>query len=84
MNIRTFGTKHKDVVHTWRGTWPLEHLQLGAIAEEHGTGVFKPDAVNVKFHQLELQNLVNSGGALPKFFDGVTEEDISNFLEVEP
>jgi hypothetical protein len=65
------------------GAMAERHKELGAIAELVGTKGFT-DPINIEFHQLELRNLLHSGGALPSFFNGVSLEQIHEFLRVEP
>lgn len=55
------------------------HIYLGYQARAFGTeGMLILD--NIRFHQLELKNLIQSGTTLPSFFDGVPEQSILDFI----
>lgn len=56
------------------------HLFLESQILDIGSTSALGFADNLEFHQLELRNLLNSGGALPKFFDGVPDDMIKVFL----
>jgi len=81
-----------EYVHVWNQTQGRGNHLESALADRHkwlesqvhelGSTSALGFVDNLEFHQLELRNLLNSGGAFPAFFDGVTEDMIRAFLAI--
>jgi len=56
------------------------HISSGQDAIRFGTRGFTP-LENLRFHQLELKNFLQSGEAFPSFFDGVSESALRGFTQ---
>ena len=81
-----------EYVHVWNQTQGRGNHLSRRLADRHKwleSQVYELGSTsslgfldNLEFHQLEFQNLLDSGGALPAFFDGVTEDMIRAFLAI--
>ncbi|MFT5528066.1 MAG: hypothetical protein ACI9HK_006054, partial [Pirellulaceae bacterium] len=56
------------------------HITMGNNAVRFGTRRFTI-LENLRFHQLELKNFLQSGEAFPSFFDGVSESAMREFTQ---